>query len=65
MSKSDHIEDYVEYLVQHNYVRELKDLSRQERTKLSFLLLLENNQYIKLIRQMHALIKNEVKKLNK
>lgn len=59
MKVLEEIQDYVEYLVHHNYVKGLSDLTRQEFMKLSFLVLRDNNMYVKMIRIMHNLIKKE------
>lgn len=64
MCTSDETQDYVEYLVQCNYVEGLGDLTRQEHTKLAFLVLRDNDMYIKMIRIMHRLIRNQVEKNN-
>lgn len=62
MKTVEEIEDYVEYLVQHNYVNNLSDLSRQEYTKLAFLVLRDNNMYGKMLRIMHKLIRSSATK---
>lgn len=65
MKIKDRLEDYIEYLVEYQGVRELHDLTRQERAKLSFFILVDNFMYVKMIRIMHKLIKNHVKKLGR
>lgn len=64
MTVSDDIQDFVEYLVEYQGVRGLQDLTREEREKLSFMMLLENHMFIKLIRSMHTVIKSEVTRYN-
>jgi hypothetical protein len=64
MTISDDIQDFVEYLVEYQGVRGLQDLTREEREKLSFMMLLENRMYMKLIRSMHTVIKSEVSRYN-
>jgi hypothetical protein len=61
MKIKDQLEDYVEYLVEHNNVQSLSDLTREERTRLSFLILRDNFMYVKMIRIMHKTIKDAVK----
>jgi hypothetical protein len=58
----DQLEDYIEYLVQIENVKGLQDLTREERAKLSFLVLRDNKMYVKMIRIMHNLLKAEINK---
>lgn len=64
MTRVEQVEDYVEYLVQCNDVKELRELSREERAKLMTLVLLQNNMYVKVIKMMHSAIKKELIKFN-
>lgn len=65
MTTEENIQDYVEYLVEFNGVRGLQDLLPQQHTKLLFLLLVNDNLYVKLIKSMHKILTSEVKRQNK
>jgi hypothetical protein len=62
MTSDDQIQDYVEYLVQCQNVRDLSDLLPEQRSKLSLLILINNNLYVKMLKLMNRLLKEEVKR---
>lgn len=62
MTTDDQIQDYIEYLVQNEDVRTLKDLLPNQREKLSLLILINNGAYIELIKLMNSLLKKEVER---
>jgi hypothetical protein len=61
----DNVQDYVEYLVDLKGVRGLQDLLPHQHSKLLFLLLVNDNLYVKLIKSMHKLLSAEVRKQTK
>jgi hypothetical protein len=65
MSIQEQIDDYVEYLVQCRDVKGLSDLTREDRAKLIFWILVDNNLWVKTIKTMHHAIRKEVEKSNK
>jgi hypothetical protein len=62
MTTEDNIQDYVEYLVDLKGVRGLQDLLPEEHSKLLFLLLVNDNLYVKLIKSMHKILTLEAQK---
>jgi len=65
MTTEDQIQDYVEYLVEHKNIRGLQDLLPNQRSKLSFLILINNNMYHKMIKTMHKTLQKEVNRQKK
>jgi len=62
MTTEENIQDYVEYLVDLQGVRGLQDLLPHEHSRLLFLLLVNDNLYVKLIKSMHKILTSEVRK---
>ena len=60
LSIKDDIEDYVEFLVEHEDVQSLAELNREQRAKLSHMVLVENYSliYAKVLKLMHKKIKD-------
>ena len=62
MTVPDEIEDFIEHLVEDRGVKSILDLTRAEKHKLAYWVLIQNKMYVKLLKLMQGSINNYIMK---